>query len=147
MVLAGADDQVEDAITINIPHRHIDAAFKTGKRDDRSDEPVAIAVVETDLGRFAGGAWNGHRINRDGGYHIDESHQPVVFVVEPMTMHHVEPGVFVGPRADREDAGLDHALVDKHGSAPAHWHCRWQTCRGRCADPSWDRSTPSPGNH
>src|SRR5215475_5264842 len=25
MVLAGADDQVEDAITINIPHRHIDA--------------------------------------------------------------------------------------------------------------------------
>src|SRR5262249_17459062 len=110
-----ADDQVKNAITINIPHRHIDAAFKTGKRDDGGDEPVTVAVVQTDLGRFAGGAWNGHRINGGGRYDVDERHQPVVFVVEAMAMHHVKPGVFVEPGADRKDAGLDHALVDVHG--------------------------------
>ena len=30
-------------------------------------------------------------------------------------MHHVEPGEFLEPGADREDAGLDHGLVDLHG--------------------------------
>src|SRR5262249_50513985 len=114
-VLAGTDDQVKDAITINIPHRYIDAAFKPGKREDGGDEPVAVAVVQTDLGRSAGGAWNGHRINGDGRYDVDERHQPVVFVVEAMAMHHVKPGVFVEPAADRKDAGLDHTLVNMHG--------------------------------
>src|SRR5262249_1760576 len=59
---SGPDDQVENAITVEIAHHYIDAAFKAGKRDDGGDEPVAVAVVQTDLGRFAGGAWNGHRI-------------------------------------------------------------------------------------
>ena len=36
VVLAGADDQVEHAIAINIPHRDIDAAFETRERDDRA---------------------------------------------------------------------------------------------------------------
>src|SRR5262245_61044047 len=31
-----------------------------------------------------------------------------------MAMHHVKPGVFVEPGADRKDAGLDHALVTVH---------------------------------
>ena len=115
MVLAGADDQVKHAITIDIPHGDIDAAFKAGKRDDRRHEPVAVAVVQTHLGRFAGGAGNRHRINGDGRYDVDERHQPVVLVVEAMAMHHVEPGEFVEPGADREDAGLDHALVAMHG--------------------------------
>ena len=30
-------------------------------------------------------------------------------------MHHVESDEFVEPGADREDAGLDHGLVDLHG--------------------------------
>ena len=115
VVLSRADDQVKNAITINIAHRYVDAAFKTGKRDDGGDEPVAVAVVQTDLGRFAAGAWNGHRINGDGRYDVNERHQPVVFVVEAMAMHHVKPGVFVEPGADRKDAGLDHALVTMHG--------------------------------
>src|SRR5262245_27936596 len=110
-----ADDQVKNAITINIPHRYVDVAFKTGKRDDGGYEPVAIAVVQTNLGRFSAGAWNRHRINRDGRYDVNEGHQPVVFVVEAMAMHHVKPGVFVEPGADRKDAGLDHALVTVHG--------------------------------
>src|SRR5262249_43517572 len=38
-----------------------------------------------------------------------------VFVIEAMAMHHVKPGVFVEPGADRKDAGLDHALVTVHG--------------------------------
>src|SRR5262249_13785742 len=65
-----ADDQVKNAITINIPHRYIDVAFKTGKRDDGGDEPIAVAVVQTNLGRFARGAWNGYRINGGGRYHV-----------------------------------------------------------------------------
>src|SRR5215471_19094252 len=134
-----ADDQVKNAITVNIPHRYIDAAFKTGKRDDGGDEPVAIAVIETNLGRFARGAWNGDRINGGGRYDVNERHQPIVFVVEAMAMRHVKPGVFVEPGADRKDAGSR-----SHHCAwwvPAHWHCRWKTCRGRCADPSSDQST------
>src|SRR5215468_2956331 len=110
-----ADDQVKNAVTVNIPHRYIDVAFKTGKRDDGGDEPVAVAVVETNLGRFARGAWNGDRINGGGRYDVNERHQPVVFVIEAMAMHHVKPGVFVEPGADRKDAGLDHALVTVHG--------------------------------
>src|SRR5262249_6664055 len=84
VVLAGADDQVKHAVTIDIPHGDIDAACKPGKRDDRGDEPIAVAVVETDLGRSAGGTWNRRRIDGDGGYDVDEPHQPVVFVVEAM---------------------------------------------------------------
>src|SRR5262249_24600522 len=110
-----ADDQVKNAITINIPHRSIDAAFKTGKRDDGSDEPVAVAVVQTNFGRFARGAWNGYRINGGGRYDVNKRHQPVVFMVEAMAMRHVKPGVFVEPGADHKDAGLDHALVTMHG--------------------------------
>src|SRR5262249_16852008 len=111
VVLPRADDQVKNAITINIPHRYIDAAFKTGKRDDGGDEPVAVAVIETDLGRFARGPWNGYRINGDGWYDVNERHQAVVFVVEAMAMHHVKAGVFIEPGADGKDARLDHALV------------------------------------
>src|SRR5215468_8538773 len=39
-----ADAQVKNAITISVPHRYIDASFKTGKWDDRGDEPVPVAV-------------------------------------------------------------------------------------------------------
>src|SRR5262249_25206709 len=110
-----ADDQVKNAITINIPHRYIYVAFKTGKRDDGGDEPIAVAVVQTNFGRSARGPWNGYRINGGGRYDVNERHQPVVFVIEAMAMHHVKPGVFVEPGADRKDGGLDAAVVTVHG--------------------------------
>ena len=82
MVLSRAEDQVKNAIAVDIPHGDVDGAFKAGERDDRSDEPVAVAVIQTDLGRPPGGAWNGHRIYGDGGYDVDQRHQPVVFMAE-----------------------------------------------------------------
>src|SRR5262249_3275183 len=75
----------------------------------------AVAVVQTDLGRLTGSAWYGHGISGDGWYDVNERHQPVVFVVEAMAMHHVKAGVFIEPGTDRKDAGLDHALVTVHG--------------------------------
>src|SRR5581483_626464 len=71
VVLSGADDQVKNAIAVDIPHGDVDGAFKARERDDRSDEAVAVAVVQTNLGRSAGRAWNGHRINGDGGDDVD----------------------------------------------------------------------------
>ena len=49
VVRPAPDDQVKNAVAINIPHRYIDAAFKTGKWDDGGDKPVTVAVVQTNL--------------------------------------------------------------------------------------------------
>jgi hypothetical protein len=56
VVLTGADNQVQYAVAIDIAHRDIDAAFKTGERNDGADEPVAVAIIQTNLGRFTGPA-------------------------------------------------------------------------------------------
>src|SRR5262245_55645770 len=52
-----------------------------------------------------GRARNRHRIYGYGRDDVNQRHQPVVFMVEAVA----EPG------ADRENAGLDHALVTMHG--------------------------------
>ena len=50
VVLAGADDQIEDVVVIDVAHGDAQAPSKSGKRVDRRDEPVAVAVIDFDLG-------------------------------------------------------------------------------------------------
>src|SRR5439155_22333270 len=114
VIFTGADDQVENAIAINIAHRHVDASFITWEWDDRAYQPVTIAIIETNLRRAAGCAGNRHGINRDRGYDVDKRHESVVFMVQTMAMRHVKPGIFVEPRKDWQDAGFTYALVAVH---------------------------------
>src|SRR5919205_327276 len=76
---------------------------------------ICAAATLTPWRTSAAKARNRDRIGGYGRYDVDERHQPVVFVIEAVAMHHEEPRVIVEPGADREDAGLDHALVDPHG--------------------------------
>ena len=114
MIFTGADDQVENAIAINIAHRHVDAPFITREWNDRAYQPVTVAIIETNLRRAAGCAGNRHGINRHRGYDVDKRHESVVFMVQTMAMRHVKPGIFVEAGTDREDAGFNYALVAVH---------------------------------
>ena len=52
-ILTGADEQIVHAIVVDVAHGHADAAFMAGKRHDGREQPVAVAVVDAHLGRFA----------------------------------------------------------------------------------------------
>ncbi len=119
MILAGADEQIVHAIAVDVAHGHADAAFMTRKWGDRREKPVAVAVIDAHLRGFPWSARHGHSIAGNRRDDVDEHHEPIVFVVQPVTMHHEKTDVVVEPRADRKNAGLDDALVDLHG-------------RGRC---------------
>src|SRR5690348_5385104 len=119
MIFAGANDQVEDAIAINIAHRYVDGSLITREWDDCAYQPVTIAVIETNLRRVAGCPGNRHGINRDRWYDVDKCHQSVVFMVKTMAVRHIKPGIFIEACTDREDAGFNDALVAVH---------RWCRC-------------------
>ena len=53
VALPGADDQVEDAVAIDVAHGDAGRSLKAREWRDRGDEPVAIAVIHLDLGRVA----------------------------------------------------------------------------------------------
>ena len=103
MILAGADEQIVHAIVVDVAHRHADAALVAGKRGDGCEQPVAIAVIDAHLGRFTRRARHRHSVAGNFRDDADEHHEPVVFVVQPVTMHHVETDVVVEPRADRKE--------------------------------------------
>src|SRR6516162_6333908 len=59
----------------------------------------------TNLGRSARRSRNRHRVDGDSRDDVNQRHQPVVFMVEAVAMHHVKTGIFVEPGADRRTPG------------------------------------------
>ena len=111
VVLAGADDEIEDVVVIDVAHGDAQRALEPGKGRHRRDEPVAVAVVDVDLGRTARRSLRRHRVARDGRDDVDQRHEPVVFVVEAMAVHDEEAGVVLELGAYRQSAGLDGRLA------------------------------------
>jgi hypothetical protein len=100
VILAGADEQIVHAIAVDVAHGHAHVAFVAGKRADGREKPVAIAVMDAHLRRFPRSARHGDGVAGNRRDDVDEHHQPIVFVVQPVTMHHVQSGEIVEPGAD-----------------------------------------------
>ena len=113
MILAGTDEQIVHAIAVD--HGHADVAFIARKRADRCEKPVAITVMDAHFRRFPWSARHSHGVAGNSRDDVDEHHEPIVFVVQPVTMHHEQTNVVVEPGTDCKNAGLDDAFVDLHG--------------------------------
>ncbi len=100
MILAGTDEQIVHAIAVDVAQGHTDVAFVAGKRADRCEKPVAIAVMDAHLRRLPRRARYGHGVAGNRRDDVDEHHEPIVFVVQPVTMHHEKSGEIVEPGAD-----------------------------------------------
>jgi hypothetical protein len=106
--------QVVDSIVVDVAHGNGRRAVIPGEGRDRGDQPIAIAVVNPHFSRVSRRSGNRHGIGRDGRDDIDQGHQPVVFVVEAMAVHHEQPGEIVELHAEAERAGLDDGFLRSH---------------------------------
>ena len=102
MARSGADHQVEDVVGVDVAHRYAERALESGERRHRRDRLVAVAVTDPDLGGVPRRSGRRDGIGRDRRDHVDQRHQPVVLVVEPVAMLHIKAGVVVEPGPERQ---------------------------------------------
>ena len=114
MSLARADDEIVDPVSIDVADRHAGRSVEIRERRDGRYQAIAVAVEDLDRCRMARRARNRHRVVGDGGNDVDEHHQPIVFVVEPMAMQHVQAQVVDEVRAHRQRTGLNDRLLRSH---------------------------------
>jgi hypothetical protein len=103
MVFSGADDQVENAVTVNICHRDVEISRISLERDDRGKDFVVPSVENAHLGRIGSRAtWHDHCVAGYRRNDVDHRHESIVFMIKAMAVHYVKTGIVIESRADRE---------------------------------------------